>query len=69
MNWVFIQTLMASVADTVLIPLQDVLGLGSEARMNVPARPDGNWQWRMRPDSLSAENAARLRGLAKMYDR
>jgi 4-alpha-glucanotransferase len=69
MNWVFIQTVMASVADTVLIPLQDVLGLGSEARMNVPARPNGNWQWRMLPDALSAENAARLRGLAKVYGR
>jgi len=69
MNWVFIQTIMASVADTVLIPLQDVLGLGSEARMNLPGRPDGNWQWRMLPDSLSAEHAQRLRGLAQMYDR
>jgi 4-alpha-glucanotransferase len=60
---------MASVADSVLIPMQDVLGLGSEARMNVPARREGNWQWRMRPDSLCARNAAQLRGLAKMYDR
>ena len=69
MNWVFIQTLMASVADTVLVPMQDVLGLGSEARMNRPGEPDGNWQWRMLPGSLRAEDAARLRGLAEMYDR
>ncbi|MEO8593227.1 MAG: 4-alpha-glucanotransferase [Candidatus Solibacter sp.] len=69
MNWVFIQAIIASVADTVLVPLQDVLGVGSEARMNLPARPDGNWQWRVRPESLRAEDAARLCGLARMYDR
>jgi len=69
MNWVFIQTIMASVADTVLVPMQDVLGLGSEARMNLPGKPDGNWQWRMRPGSLRAEDAARLRALSDMYDR
>ena len=69
MNWVFIQTIMASVADTVLVPMQDVLGLGSEARMNLPGEPDGNWQWRMLPGSLRAKDAARLRELGKMYDR
>jgi 4-alpha-glucanotransferase len=69
MNWLLIQTIMASVADTVLVPMQDVLGLGSEARMNVPARPDGNWQWRMAAGSLRAEDATRLRRLATMYDR
>ncbi len=41
-NWVFIETVAASVADTVLTPMQDVLGLGSETRMNLPGRPDGN---------------------------
>jgi 4-alpha-glucanotransferase len=69
MNWVFIQTIMASIADTVLVPMQDVLGLGSEARMNLPGEPDGNWQWRMLSGWLRAEDAARLRGLGKMYDR
>jgi 4-alpha-glucanotransferase len=69
MNWAFIQTIMASVADSVLVPMQDVLGLGAEARMNLPGRPAGNWRWRMRPGSLRADDAARLRGLAQMYDR
>ena len=66
-NWVFIQTIMASVADTVLVPLQDVLGLGSDARMNLPGKPDGNWQWRFRtvPDSC----AGRLAAMASAYDR
>ena len=68
-NWIFIQTIMASVADTVLVPMQDVLGLGSEARMNLPGKPDGNWQWRMPASSLRAGEAARLRELAKLYDR
>ena len=51
MNWVMIRALMASVADTVLFPAQDVLGLGSEARMNTPSVAGGNWRWRLRPGS------------------
>ncbi len=68
-NWVFIQTVMASVADTVLVPLQDVLGLGTEARMNLPGRAEGNWQWRFREGDLTTSIAARLHDLATMYDR
>jgi 4-alpha-glucanotransferase len=68
-NWVFIQTILSSVADTVLAPMQDVLGLGSEARMNLPGSPDGNWQWRLPGGSLTADLAARLRGMAEMYER
>jgi 4-alpha-glucanotransferase len=68
-NWTFIETVMASVADTVLIPLQDVLGLGSEARMNLPGKPDGNWQWRFRADDLTPAHARRLKELATLYDR
>jgi 4-alpha-glucanotransferase len=68
-HWTFIETVMASVADTVLIPVQDVLGLGSEARMNLPGKPDGNWQWRLRQGALRPELAERLRDLAELYDR
>jgi 4-alpha-glucanotransferase len=68
-HWVFIRALIASVADTVLIPLQDVLGAGSEARMNQPATMGKNWRWRYRPEVLTTEIAARLRELAEMYDR
>jgi len=68
-NWTFIETVMASVADTVLVPLQDVLGLGTEARMNLPGKPDGNWQWRYRPDMLNAAQEQRLKKLAELYDR
>jgi 4-alpha-glucanotransferase len=68
-NWVFIQTIMGSVADTVLFPLQDALGLGSEARMNLPGRAHGNWQWRFREGDLTAAITARLHELTTMYDR
>jgi 4-alpha-glucanotransferase len=68
-NWAFIETILASVADTVLIPLQDVLGLGSEARMNLPGSGVGHWQWRYRPGALTDAQASRLRELAVLYDR
>src|SRR5580700_7928098 len=68
-NWTFIRALEASVADTVLIPMQDVLGLGTEARMNQPATVGGNWRWRYREEALKPELAQRLRELAELYDR
>jgi 4-alpha-glucanotransferase len=60
---------MASVADTVLIPMQDVLGLGSEARMNLPGRMGGNWRWRYEREQLDPSMVARLRTLTKLYGR
>jgi 4-alpha-glucanotransferase len=60
---------MASVADTVVFPLQDVMGLGSEARMNLPATPSGNWRWRFRGDALTPSLARRLRELTEVYER
>ena len=68
-HWAFIRALEASVADTVLIPMQDVLGLGTEARMNQPATLGGNWRWRYRRGALKPELAGRLRDLAELYDR
>jgi 4-alpha-glucanotransferase len=49
--------------------MQDVLGLGSQARMNLPGTASGNWRWRMRPGALSDELAARLGEMNKNYDR
>ncbi len=69
MNWVMIRALLASVADTAIVPLQDVLGLGSEARMNVPATLGRNWRWRFREGDLGIDHAARLAALARLYDR
>jgi len=68
-NWTMIRTVLASVANTAIIPLQDVLGLGTEARMNLPGTSRGNWRWRFRPGALSPELAKRLRELNEAYDR
>jgi 4-alpha-glucanotransferase len=68
-NWVMIRVVLASVADVAIVPLQDVLGLGSAARMNLPGKISGNWTWRYRPGALSGELSARLRSLVTLYDR
>jgi 4-alpha-glucanotransferase len=68
-NWVFIRAVLASVADIAIIPLQDVLGLGSGARMNLPGTVSGNWKWRFRGDALTKDIADRLQQLNSLYDR
>ena len=64
-----IRLALASVADTAIVPVQDVLGLGSEARMNVPGRVGGNWCWRLAPDQLTPAHADMLADLTEIYDR
>jgi 4-alpha-glucanotransferase len=64
-----LRVLMASVADRVVLPMQDVVGLGSEARMNVPGDARNNWTWRFTPDQLSAAATERLRRLTRVYGR
>jgi len=64
-----IRLAMSSVADTVVVPLQDVLALGSEARMNVPGRSTGNWTWRYEPPMLGNTQRERLREMVELYDR
>ncbi len=68
-NWDFVRAVLASVADTAIIPLQDVLGLGSEARMNLPATTEGNWAWRFRDDDLDQGHRDRLRLYSQLYGR
>ncbi len=48
-----IRTILASIADTAIAPLQDVLGAGSDARMNLPGRRSGNWKWRYPAGALT----------------
>ena len=69
MTWDLIREAYRSVADLCIIPLQDYLCFGREARINTPGAPEGNWQWRLRPNFLSQELASSIRGLAEVYSR
>lgn len=68
-QWVLIRGIMESVANTAISLMQDVLGLGSEARMNLPGSSSGNWKWRMKPMAATAEIAGRLKEMVVLYDR
>jgi 4-alpha-glucanotransferase len=68
-NWAMIRAAFTSVASLSFVPLQDALGLGSEARMNVPSREQGNWRWRFSGDSLRPELAKKLATLTEVCDR
>ncbi len=65
----FIRLALSSIADSAILPMQDILGLGSEARMNLPGTVENNWRWRLRADQLSAGTASRLRELNRIYGR
>jgi 4-alpha-glucanotransferase len=65
----FTRLALMSVADTAIIPMQDVLGLGSEARMNLPGTGRGNWRWRFTFGMLTDETRDMLRDLTNIYDR
>jgi 4-alpha-glucanotransferase len=64
-HWDFIRALLVSVADTAIVPLQDVLGLGSEARMNLPGSSQGNWRWRYVASDLTPTIRQRLRAITE----
>ncbi|CAI0554685.1 unnamed protein product [Linum tenue] len=70
--WALIRTALSSVARTTIIPMQDILGLGNSARMNIPATQTGNWSWRM-PSSTSfdqlGKESKRLHELLSLYGR
>jgi 4-alpha-glucanotransferase len=68
-NWALIRAAMGSVASIAIIPMQDVLGLGNEARMNLPASETGNWIWRMKSNAVKNETVQRLRDVAQTYGR
>jgi len=69
MNWKFIRLALASVARLALYPLQDVLGLGGESRMNLPGSLAGNWEWRFTEDMLGPEIGQKLLELTTVYER
>jgi len=71
-GWDFIRACYSGVSRLAIIPLQDIFGLGSEARFNRPGQSAGNWQWRYRPaqlEQLGSGTTAYLRGLAELYGR
>lgn len=68
-HWSLIRLALSSVADKAIFPLQDILGLGSQAKMNVPGTAEGNWSWLCRPGLLTTELCERLKSLTFLYGR
>jgi 4-alpha-glucanotransferase len=68
-HWAMIRAAIDSVASLCVLPLQDILGLGSDARMNTPSSDRGNWRWRFQPDLLRPELAEKLATLTEVADR
>ena len=68
-NWAFIRAAFSSVATLAVVPVQDVLGLDSDCRMNIPSKPGGNWSWRLKRGVLTQELAEKLALLTEVTDR
>ena len=69
MNWALMRMAYRSVADLAIVPMQDILGLGSEARMNTPGKFGSNWDWRLNLDDFTPQVQADLKELALIYGR
>ncbi|MDD2981261.1 MAG: 4-alpha-glucanotransferase [Hespellia sp.] len=68
-HWDFIRLAMASVADLCIVPMQDYLGLGNEARTNFPSTLGGNWEWRMKKGQFTEHLAGEIWQMTKLYSR
>lgn len=68
-HWDMIRLALQSVANQAVFPLQDVLGFGTDSRMNYPGTAEGNWEWRFRSEWVSPELAAKLQHLTRIYGR
>lgn len=68
-HWEFIRLAMMSVANLVIFPMQDILGLGEETRMNYPATTEKNWLWRLLPTQLTPQIAQKLLRMTEIYGR
>ncbi|MBN2773416.1 MAG: 4-alpha-glucanotransferase, partial [Prolixibacteraceae bacterium] len=64
-----VEKVWASVADVAVVPLQDILGLGSKARMNIPGTASGNWGWRLKTKQFTNNHIHLLKKLNKKYNR
>jgi 4-alpha-glucanotransferase len=67
--WALIRLAMMSVANMVIVPMQDILGLGEEARMNRPSVPHGNWEWRLLSEQITPSVSQRLLEMTETYGR
>jgi 4-alpha-glucanotransferase len=67
--WALIRTAMASVSDLAIIPMQDYLCLGNEARMNAPSTFGTNWKWRLTKGQLTEDTLGRMLAMARLYGR
>ncbi len=68
-HWDMIRLAMMSVADIIILPMQDILGLGEKDRMNLPASPEGNWEWRLSAEQITPAVAEKLSTMTKVYGR
>ena len=68
-HWKMIRLLFESVADLAVVPMQDLLGLGSEARMNLPGTVEGNWEWRLADGAFTPRVSDRLAEITELYER
>ena len=68
-HWELVRLAMMSVANTAIVPMQDILGLGEQSRMNLPAKRDGNWKWRLLADQLTPSLAEKLLEMTEIYGR
>ena len=68
-HWDLIRLALSSIANQAIIPLQDILGLGNQARMNFPSIPEGNWEWRYQPGALTQELGDHLKVLTELNGR
>jgi 4-alpha-glucanotransferase len=64
-HWQMIESVLLSASDTAIVPIQDFLGLGNEARMNMPGKADGNWAWRLTPGQITDGLANRIRAITE----
>ncbi len=68
-HWDFVRLALASVAKLAVVPVQDYLGLGAEARINVPSTLGKNWRWRMVSGEITEEIVEKCRKIARLYGR
>ena len=64
-----LRTMYESVADLVILPIQDLLGFGADTRMNIPGNPEGNWRFRVTAEQLACIDTAKWRDMAELYGR